>query len=180
MDSRIGNKISYGDIACWRSWTEMMRRRSLQARELRLRVNQGSVQMDSSPTKNVVAYWIFTVLAALLFAVPGAALLLRVPHFTNDMAQLGYPTYFLTILGVWKLLGVIAILCPGLPRLKEWAYAGMIFDLSSAAISRTMAGNDPVKILPPLLAAVIVIFSWRLRPIGRAWRMASPGYGEQS
>jgi DoxX-like protein len=136
--------------------------------------------MDSSPKKNVVAYWTSTVLAALLSAIPGAALLLRVPHFTNDMAQLGYPSYFLTILGVWKLLGALAIVVPGLPRLKEWAYAGMIFDLSSAAISRTVAGNDPVKILPPLLVAVIVILSWRLRPIGRAWRMASPAYGEQS
>jgi hypothetical protein len=75
---------------------------------------------------------------------------------------------------------MIAILCPGLPRLKEWAYAGMTFDLISAAISRTVAGNDPVKMLPPLLVMVIVIFSWRLRPMGRAWRMASPGYGEQS
>jgi uncharacterized membrane protein YphA (DoxX/SURF4 family) len=138
------------------------------------------MQMASSPKKTVIAYWTFTVLAALLFTIPGAALLLRVPHFTNDMAQLGYPAYFLTILGVWKLLGALAIVVPGLPRLKEWAYAGMIFDLSSAAISRTVAGNDPVKILPPLVVMVIVILSWRLRPIGRAWRMASPAYGEQS
>ena len=136
--------------------------------------------MDSSPKKTVIAYWTFTVLAALLFAIPGAALLLRVSHFTNDMAQLGYPSYFLTILGVWKLLGALAIVIPGLPRLKEWAYAGMVFDLSSAAISRTVAGSDPVKILPPLVVMVIVILSWRLRPIGRAWRMASPAYGEQS
>lgn len=136
--------------------------------------------MDGPPTKNALAYWIFTVLAALLFGIPGAALLLRVTHFTNDMAQLGYPTYFLTILGIWKLLGVIAILSPGAPRLKEWAYAGMTFDLICAAISRTVAGNDPVKILPPLLVLVIVIVSWRLCPVGRAWRVASPGYGEQS
>ena len=77
--------------------------------------------MHGTRTRNVTAYWTFTILAALLFAVPGAALLLRVPHFTADMARLGYPVYFLTILGIWKLLGVIAILAPGLPRLKEWA-----------------------------------------------------------
>lgn len=124
--------------------------------------------MDGSHTKSVTAYWIFTVLAALLFAVPGVALLLRVPHFTADMAQLGYPAYFLTILGIWKLLGVIAILSPGLPRLKEWAYAGMIFDLSSAAISRTVMGGDAFKILPPILVGVTVILSWRLRPAERA------------
>ena len=123
---------------------------------------------DSSNTKNVTTYWIFTVLAALLFAVPGAALLLRVPHFTSDMAGLGYPAYFLTILGIWKL-GAIAILSPRLPRLKEWAYAGMIFDLSSAAISRAVVGGDPIKILPPIIVGIFVIFSWRLRPAERAW-----------
>ena len=124
--------------------------------------------MDGSRTKGVAGYWVFTVLAALLFAVPGAALLLHIPHFTADMAQLGYPMYFLTILGVWKLLGVIAILSPRLPRLKEWAYAGMIFDLSSAVISRIVMGGDKLKILPPVLVGVIVILSWRLRPAGRA------------
>lgn len=124
--------------------------------------------MDGSRTKGVAGYWVFTVLAALLFAVPGAALLLHIPHFTAGMAQLGYPMYFLTILGVWKLLGVIAILSPRLPRLKEWAYAGMIFDLSSAVISRIVMGGDKFEILPPVLVGVIVILSWRLRPAGRA------------
>ncbi len=123
--------------------------------------------MHRFPTKNVT-YWIFTVLAALLFAVPGAALLFRLPHFTADITRLGYPGYFLTILGVWKLLGVIAILWPGLPRLKEWAYAGMIFDLSSAVISRTVMGGDTFKMVPPVLVGMIVIVSWRLRPAGRA------------
>ena len=134
---------------------------------------------DSSHTKKVTAYWIFTVLATVLFVVlfvvPGAALLLRVPHFTADMAQLGYPAYFLTILGVWKLLGAIAILSPRLPRLKEWAYAGMIFDLSSAVISRTVIGGDVVKILPPIFVGIIVVLSWRLRPAERTW---SPRHDE--
>jgi uncharacterized membrane protein YphA (DoxX/SURF4 family) len=125
--------------------------------------------MNSTPTKSVTVYWIFTVLAALLFAVPGAALLLRVPHFTAEMAGLGYPAYFLTILGIWKLLGVIAILSPGLPRLKEWAYAGMIFDLSSAAISRVVMGDNVFKILPPVVVGVIVLLSWRLRPAERTF-----------
>lgn len=129
--------------------------------------------MDSSHTKNATAYWIFTVMAALLFAVPGVALLLGVPHFTADMARLGYPSYFLTMLGIWKLLGVIVILAPRLPRLKEWAYAGMIFDLSSAAISRSVIGGDTFKIFPPILVGVIVILSWGLRPAGRTWSSQS-------
>jgi uncharacterized membrane protein YphA (DoxX/SURF4 family) len=130
--------------------------------------------MNSLRTTNGIAYWIFTALAASLFAVPGIALLLRVPHFTEDMAQLRYPAYFLTILAVWKLLGVVAILVPGLPRLKEWAYAGMFFDLSSAVISRAVAGGAVIKIFPPLLVIVIVILSWRLRPAARTFTSTTP------
>src|ERR1041385_1672335 len=83
--------------------------------------------VENLPAKNhSTGYWIVTALSALLFAVPGTALLLRVPHFTQDMAHLGYPAYFLVILGIWKVLGATTIIAPGLPRLKEWAYAGMI------------------------------------------------------
>ena len=124
--------------------------------------------MDSSAAKGrATAYWIVTLLAALLFAVPGVALLLAVPHFTQDMAKLGYPHYFLTILGIWKILGVIAILAPGLPRLKEWAYAGMIFDISSAAISHAVMGDGGIKIIAPIVVAGFALLSWKLRPEAR-------------
>ena len=66
--------------------------------------------MDASMRAKTIGYWVTTVLAALLFAVPGAGLLGRVPHFTEEMAHLGYPLYFLTFLGVWKILGALAIL----------------------------------------------------------------------
>ncbi len=102
-------------------------------------------------------YWIATVLIALLFAVPGAALLARVPHFVQDMTHLGYPGYFLMILGVWKVLGAATILAPRLPRLKEWAYAGMIFDATSASISRAAVGDDALKVIAPLAIAALVI-----------------------
>lgn len=131
--------------------------------------------MDGPRTKNVIAYWVFTILAALFFAVPGAALLLRVPHFTEDMTRLGYPAYFLMILGAWKLLGVVAILSPRLPRLKEWAYAGMVFDLTGAVISRAVMGGEAIKILPPFVVVAIVFLSWRLRPAERALRSQSKG-----
>jgi len=123
--------------------------------------------MNNRGTKHITAYWIFTILCALLFAVPGTALLLRVPHFTQDMAHLGYPAYFLTILGAWKLLSVIAILVPRYPRLKEWAYAGMTFDVTGASISRAVMGDSDIKIIAPLLVAAIALLSWRLRPTGR-------------
>jgi hypothetical protein len=95
------------------------------------------------------------------------ALLLRVPHFTQDMAHLGYPAYFLAILGTWKILGALVILAPGLPRLKEWAYAGMAYDATSAALSRAAMGDGAVKIIAPLIITALVLISWKLRPAGR-------------
>jgi len=114
-----------------------------------------------------LAYWITTGLVALVFTVTGVSLLARVPHFTADMAHLGYPVYFLAILGTWKVLGAIAVAIPGLPRLKEWAYAGMIFDLSSAAASRMVSNDGAVKAILPLIIACVVVASWSLRPTGR-------------
>jgi uncharacterized membrane protein YphA (DoxX/SURF4 family) len=123
--------------------------------------------MDSSTTKRATGYWIATTLSSLLFAVPGVALLVRVPHFTQDMAHLGYPSYFLDVLGTWKILGALLILVPGLPRLKEWAYAGMVFDATTAALSRAEMGDGAVKIIAPLIITALVLFSWKLRPAGR-------------
>jgi len=91
------------------------------------------------------------------------ALLARVPHFTEDMSHLGYPV-FLAILGVWKVLGAAIVLAPRLPRLKEWAYAGMIFDATTAAISRAALDDGVVKIAFPIVIAAIVMASWALRP----------------
>jgi hypothetical protein len=124
--------------------------------------------MNNSITKRPVTYWMLTALTALLFAVPGAALLLRVPHFTQDMAHLGYPAYFLAILGTWKILGALVILASGLPRLKEWAYAGMVSDATSAALSRAAMGDGAVKIIAPLAITALVLLSWKLRLAGRA------------
>jgi uncharacterized membrane protein YphA (DoxX/SURF4 family) len=127
--------------------------------------NMKDIVMENASAKGRnTGYWIVTVLAALLFAVPGTALLLRVPHFTQDMAHLGYPAYFLTILGIWKILGAAAIVAPRLPRLKEWAYAGMIFDATSAAISRAAIGDGAIKVIAPLIVAGLAIASWALRP----------------
>jgi uncharacterized membrane protein YphA (DoxX/SURF4 family) len=122
------------------------------------------MHMETPSTKGrLIGYWIVTVLVALLFGVTGAALLMHVPHFTQDMERLGYPAYFLAILGTWKVLGGVAILAPSLPRLKEWAYAGMIFDVTSAAISRAVRGDGVVKIIVPSLVACLVLVSWKLR-----------------
>jgi len=117
-----------------------------------------------------LAYWGSTALSAGLFAVPGAALLARAPHFVHDMAHLGYPDYFLPLLGVWKLLGALVILAPRLARLKEWAYAGIFFDLTGAAASIAMSGGYGAygfHIIAPLIITGFMLASWALRPPSR-------------
>lgn len=118
----------------------------------------------------LISYWVTTVLAAVAFLVPGIANLTHSAHIVQDMTHLGYPLYFLTILGTWKVLGALVIVIPGYPRLKEWAYAGMLFDLTGAAVSRTIAGDGIAMALVPLLIAGVVIASWALRPRGRVLR----------
>jgi uncharacterized membrane protein YphA (DoxX/SURF4 family) len=114
-----------------------------------------------------VAYWICTILVVFSFLSGGVVDLLRVPQALEGMTHLGYPAYFMVILGFWKVLGGLAILLPGLPLLKEWAYAGMIFDLTGASASHVASGDDVRHILVPLLLAALVVASWALRPAGR-------------
>lgn len=109
-------------------------------------------------------YWVATALAAMAFAVPAVLNLVRAPHIVRDMAHLGYPPYFPVILGTWKLLGAMAIVLPRGARLKEWAYAGMVFDLTGAAISRAVVGDGAVMIIVPMAIAGVVVTSWALRP----------------
>ncbi len=122
---------------------------------------------DTTARSRAVIYWIATLVAAAAFVVPGALNLLRAPHMVRDMAHLGYPPYFPTILGAWKVLGALAIVLPGRPRLKEWAYAGMVFDLTGAALSRAVIGDGAFKIVVPLVIAAVVGTSWALRPPAR-------------
>ena len=114
-----------------------------------------------------LVYWGSTGLAAALFAAPGFALVTRNPHFVADMTRLGYPAYFLPFLGIWKILGAIVIVAPGTRYLKEWAYAGMIFDISGAIVSRAAIGDRGPELILPFLIAGLVALSWALRPDSR-------------
>src|SRR6185437_15664289 len=114
-----------------------------------------------------IGYWVTTVLSAAAFVVPGVLNLIHSAHIMQDMGHLGYPVYLPTILGVWKILGASVIVVPGFPRLKEWAYAGMIFDLTGAALSRGLSGDGAGMVIIPLLIACVVLASWALRPDGR-------------
>jgi len=101
------------------------------------------------------------------FVGSGVANLLRAEHVGSDMARLGYPPYFMSVLGTWKVLGAIAIAAPRLSRAKEWAYAGMIFDLTGAAASRLAIADGIGAVLTPIAIAVIVVVSWASRPATR-------------
>ena len=114
-----------------------------------------------------IAYWIATGLVALAFLAGGAVDLSRSPQVVEGMTHLGYPAYFATILGAWKVLGGAALLAPGLPRVKEWAYAGILFDLTGAAFSHAASGDPTGKVITPLVLAALAAASWALRPEAR-------------
>jgi uncharacterized membrane protein YphA (DoxX/SURF4 family) len=120
-----------------------------------------------SSGSRVKIYWVVTVVSALLFAIPGGALVARVPHFAEEMGRLGYPAYFLVLLGVFKVLGAITIVAPRFPRLKEWAYAGMMFDIIGAVVSRAASGDEVPKLVLPVIIACVLTASWALRPASR-------------
>ncbi|TGN09700.1 DoxX family protein [Leptospira ilyithenensis] len=114
-----------------------------------------------------IAYWVITILIGANYLFAGFIYLTRNPEVLAGMAQLGYPSYFPFILGTWKLLGGIAIMVPGFALLKEWAYAGMFFNLTSAAISSAVSGLEIQHVISPLVMLVFVILSWWLRPENR-------------
>ena len=114
-----------------------------------------------------IAYWVATALTAFVFLSGGAADVARPSFVMEGMTQLGYPAYFLLILGVWKVLGGIAVLIPRTALLKEWAYAGMVFDLTGASASHAACGDPVGKVITPLIILGIVAASWALRPASR-------------
>jgi uncharacterized membrane protein YphA (DoxX/SURF4 family) len=93
---------------------------------------------------------------------------LRVPHVRVVVERLGYPAYFLVILGVWKLLGAVAVIIPRFPRLKEWAYAGVVFNLTGALVSHVASGDIEAGPMVYLLVMTgVTAASWSLRPPSR-------------
>jgi uncharacterized membrane protein YphA (DoxX/SURF4 family) len=114
-----------------------------------------------------IAYWVTTALTAFVFVYGGVLDILQPKDVVAGMTHLGYPLYFATILGIWKVLGGLVVLAPRLPRLKEWAYAGMIFDVTGAAASHASVGDPPVNVVAPVVIAAIVMTSWALRPASR-------------
>lgn len=114
-----------------------------------------------------IIYWIATVWLSLGMLSSALVQLFGVKEAVESVAKLGYPSYLLTILGTWKILGVLAILAPRLPVLKEWAYAGFFFTASGAAISHIVSRDGFGDIFPGPLLLTLTIISWYFRPASR-------------
>ncbi|HEV3222013.1 MAG TPA: DoxX family protein [Puia sp.] len=104
-----------------------------------------------------IAYWIFTILLVVLMLFSAVASLRQNPDGVAMMKHIEYPYSVLTLLSIAKILGVIAILVPGFPRLKEWAYAGFTFDLVGA-IYASLAVGDPVSQSLPIVLGLVFVF----------------------
>jgi hypothetical protein len=117
-------------------------------------------------------YWTATILVAFALISGGAAYLLRAEIPTQGVMALGYPAYFVVLIGLWKVLGGLAILAPRTPLLKEWAYAGIAFELSGASASHAAVGHAASEVIVPLVILGIAVASWALRPASR--RIALP------
>ena len=126
--------------------------------------------------KRVTGYWVATGLLAAALLAGGIAEVGSAPPVVATMSALGYPPYFVVILGIWKVLSVPALLSPRLPRLKEWAYAGIFFDLTGGAASHLLSGDTLGRAATPLVILLIAAASWALRPPSRTLgaRSASP------
>ena len=114
-----------------------------------------------------IIYWIATVWLSLGMVSTGIVQLMQIKEEVDMMTRLGYPLYFLTLLGIWKLLGVVAVLIPKYPLLKEWAYAGFFFSMSGALFSHAAVGDAASEFFGPALLLVLTVVSWYFRPAGR-------------
>ena len=115
----------------------------------------------------VIAFWIATGLIVVSQFISGVMDWAGAEVLVEAMKSLGYPLYVLKILGTCKILGVIALAAPGLRRLKEWAYAGFVFDFLGAAASHALNGDGPAQIAPPVVLLAILLVSYFLCPSGR-------------
>ena len=117
--------------------------------------------------RNKIIYWIFTLWLALGMTSTGIVQLLKTEEEVDLMTRLGYPVYFLTIIGTWKILGVVAVLIPKFPLLKEWAYAGFFLAMSGAAFSHIASGSGAKEYFGPILLIILTVLSWYFRPADR-------------
>jgi hypothetical protein len=129
--------------------------------------NPGMIVPGAMTKRNKIIYWISTIWLALGMLSTGTVQLFKMKADVDFITNLGYPVYFLTILSIWKILGVVAVLIPKFPLLKEWAYAGFFFAMSGAIYSHIASGDPMNKIFPSLLLLTLTVISWYFRPADR-------------
>jgi hypothetical protein len=117
--------------------------------------------------RKLIWYWIITGLLSFCIFFGGLTQALLLKQTIEGFKPLGYPTYFIALIGIWKMLGVIAILVPNFKLLKEWAYAGIFFTMTGAVISHIASNDIKVQIIAPAMLAVFTVLSWYLRPADR-------------
>jgi hypothetical protein len=117
--------------------------------------------------RDKIIYWTATIWLSLGMLSTGVVQLLKTGEEAQDIMAMGYPGYFLTILGIWKILGVAVLLLPGLLLLKEWAYAGFFFTMSGAVFSHIAHGSHMIEFFGPMLLLILIATSWYFRPANR-------------
>ena len=118
--------------------------------------------------RNKIIYWVATALLAFGMLGSGLAQIFQAKDMIALVVPLGYPLYFLYIIGTWKILAVIAILLPRFKLVKEWAYAGLFFAMTGALISHLAIGDNGIQaIIGPLMQTIFIILSWYFRPADR-------------
>lgn len=138
-------------------------------------VPEAVVQVEGQEKWKTTCYWISVVLLAFSLLSGGIA---EVVHYAGNVEgivhQLGYPLYFLTIQGVWKILAALVLVLPGLALQKEWAYAGVVFNMTGAAASDVFCGLGVGQMIAPLIITGIALVSWAWRPSSR-WVFGARG-----
>ena len=111
-----------------------------------------------------IIYWVSTIWLALGMTSTGIVQMIQMKEEMEKVSHLGFPAYFISLIGVWKILGVIAILLPKFPLVKEWAYAGFFFTMIGALVSHFACGDALVDLFGPSLLLVLTVVSWYFRP----------------
>ena len=118
--------------------------------------------------RNKIIYWTATALLAFGMLGSGFAQVFHAKEMVDLVVPLGYPLYFLNIIGTWKILAVIVILVPGFKLAKEWAYAGLFFVMTGAFLSHLASGDYTIKsLIGPIMQTIFIILSWYFRPADR-------------
>ena len=128
---------------------------------------------SATPSRSrTITYWAATFVLGTEGIVGGMLGLVRWAPYAGVMNHLGYPTYLMTILGVGYMVAGVVVMAPRLPRLKEWAYAGLFINYAGAAASHLTVGDAAGALLGPLMFTSLLAASWGLRPPAR--RLAGP------